>query len=258
MSDRRVIVWVSAGAPSAVTAKLTIRKYAATHEVVLAYCETGMEHPDNERFLGDLTRWTNHPVIRLRSEKYASTWDVWEDRKYLAGVNGAPCTTELKIKPRVAFQRVDDIHVFGYTEDPKDMRRAKSLRDHFFELTIETPLIDARLNRAACLAIIERAGIALPVLYGLGWPNNNCIACVKSGSPDYYALVRFHFPDVFWRLAKLSRELGVRLCRLDGERAFIDEIPEGHPTTNAVAPACDFLCHLVEMDMAEDLREALG
>jgi hypothetical protein len=247
----RVIVWVSAGAPSAVAAKLSIQKYAGTNEIVLAYCETGMEHPDNERFLNDVTRWTNHPVARLKSTKYKDTWEVWEHRKYLAGIDGAPCTTELKIKPRVAFQRVDDIHVFGYTEDPNDLRRAESLREHFFELTIETPLIDKRLNRAACLALIEMAGLALPVLYGLGWPNNNCILCVKSTSPDYYALGRLHFPDVFWRLAKLSRALGVRLCRINGERVFIDEIPEDWPTTKPVAPACDFLCHLVEMDMLE-------
>lgn len=248
---RRVIVWISAGAPSAVAGKLTLKKYAATNEVIFAYCQTGMEHPDNERFLNDITRWTNQPIIRLKSEKYKDTWEVWEDRKYLAGINGAPCTTELKIKPRVAFQRIDDIHVFGYTEDRSDMHRAESLREHFFELTIETPLIEKRLNRAACLAIIERAGIALPVLYGLGWPNNNCIACVKATSPDYYALVRKNFPEVFWRLAKLSRSLEVRLCRINGERVFLDEIPEGWPTTDPVAPACDFLCHMVEQDLLE-------
>lgn len=255
---RRVVAWVSAGAPSAVAAKLTVQKYAATNEVVLAYCETGMEHPDNERFLSDVTRWTNHPVTHLKSTKYKDTWEVWEDRKYLAGIKGAPCTTELKIKPRVAFQRVDDIHVFGYTEDVNDMRRAESLQDHFFELTIKTPLIDMRLNRAACLAIIERAGIELPALYGLGYPNNNCVACVKATSASYWALVRKTHPVEFCRLAKLSREFGARLCRIDGQRAFIDEIPDDHPSINAVAPACDFLCHLVEQDLLENERNENG
>lgn len=245
----RVVAWVSAGAPSAVAAKLTARKYADTHEVVFAYCETGMEHPDNDRFLADIVRWTNHPITRLKSTKYKDTWDVWESRKYLSGIDGAPCTTELKIVPRVDFQRADDIHVFGYTEDSNDMRRAKSLREHFFELTIETPLIDRGINRAACLALIERAGIALPVLYGLGWPNNNCLACVKATSPAYWALVRFHFPDIFWRLARLSRELEVRLCRLNGKRIFLDDLPEDHPTVNPTVPACDFLCHLVEQEI---------
>lgn len=247
MSKPRIVVWISAGAPSAVAAKLAISRYGGDR-VVLAYCETGMEHPDNQRFLADVSNWTGLPVTRLKSEKYADTWAVWEGEKYLSGISGAPCTRELKIIPRVAFQRVDDIHVFGYTEDANDMRRAESLREHFFELTIETPLIDAGLNRAACLALVERAGIELPVLYGLGWPNNNCLICVKSTSPSYYALGRLHFPDIFWRLAKLSRKLGVRLCRLNGERAFIDEIPEDHPVTNPTAPACDFLCAIAEQE----------
>ena len=243
----RVVVWVSAGAPSAVAAKITVRRYGPDR-VVLAYCETGMEHPDNQRFLADVEDWIGLPVTRLKSKKYADTWAVWEGERYLSGINGAPCTRELKIKPRVAFQRVDDIHIFGYTEDANDMRRAASLREHFFELTIKTPLIDAGLNRAACLALIERAGITLPALYGMGYPNNNCIACVKATSPAYWALVRKTHPETFSRLANLARELGARLCRLDGERAFIDEIPEDHPVTNPTAPACDFLCAIAEQE----------
>jgi len=33
------------------------------------------------------------------------------------------------------------------------------------------------------------------------------------------------------------------------ERAFIDEIPADHPTTNPIQPSCDFLCHIAESDL---------
>lgn len=116
----RVIAWVSAGAASAIAGKLAQAKYG--ERVVFAYCETGGEHPDNERFLADLVRWYDAPIERLRNTKYASTWEVWEDRGYLAGIDGAPCTGLLKIEPRVAFQRPGDVHVFGYTaEDRKSV-----------------------------------------------------------------------------------------------------------------------------------------
>src|SRR5690554_519137 len=108
----RTVCWVSAGAASAIAARMTLRH---SPDAVLAYCETGVEHPDNERFLSDLTRWLNSPIERLRSDTYADTWSVWERRKYLAGIDGAPCTVELKIAPRLAWQRPDDVHVFGYT-----------------------------------------------------------------------------------------------------------------------------------------------
>jgi hypothetical protein len=243
---RRTIVWFSCGAASAVAAKLTLR---SNPDAILAYCETGQEHEDSERFLADCVRWFNAPVTRLRSDEYADTWDVWERTRWLAGINGARCTTELKVKPRLAFQRPTDVHVFGYTADGPDVKRAKQLRENYPELTIKTPLIEAGLTKSAVLAMVLDAGIALPVPYLLGFQNNNCKTCVKATSPDYWALVRKSYPADFERMAKLSRELDVRLSRIDDERVFIDEIPADQPTTNPIQPSCDFLCHIAELDM---------
>lgn len=245
----RVVVWVSAGAASAVAAKLAQAKHG---RVTLAYCQTGGEHPDNVRFLADLERWYGQEIIHLHSEKYGSTWEVWEDRSYLAGVDGAPCTGILKVEPRLAFQRPDDVHVFGYTADGPDVKRANRLRLNYPDMKIETPLIDGGLDKRACLAMVENAGIKLPVLYALGFPNNNCIPCVKATSPAYWALVRKSFPAEFDRIAKLARALDVRLCRLPGDvRAFIDEIPPDFPVTQPTVPTCDFLCHLAEMGLKD-------
>lgn len=95
MSHERTVVWFSAGAPSAVTAKLTLAEHGHDN-VAIAYTNPGSEHPDNERFLTDCEAWFDHPVIRLHSERYADTWDVWTKRRYLVGPTGALCTTELK------------------------------------------------------------------------------------------------------------------------------------------------------------------
>jgi len=97
--------------------------------------------------------------------------------------------------------------------------------------------------------MLIRAEIRPPAMYSLGFHNNNCIPCVKATSPDYWALIRREFPDQFSRMAKLSRDLDVRLSRINNERIFIDEIPLDQPVTNPIAPACDFLCHLAEMDI---------
>lgn len=235
----RRIAWFSCGAASAVATKLS-------RPDVIAYCETGSEDEDNERFLLDCEPWFGQRVTHLRSEKYSSTWDVWEDRQYIAGIAGAPCTGELKIKPRLAFERPDDVHIFGYTADHDDVRRAEALRENWPDMIIETPLIDAGLTKAACLAMVANAGIKLPRVYALGFPNANCIPCCKATSPAYWAMVRCHFPNEFLRMAELSRKLGARLTRLNGERAFIDEIPPDHPMVNPLAPECDMLCQLAE------------
>lgn len=245
--DRRRVRWFGCGAASAVAIALDIKAHPGG---VVAYCETRAEHPDNERFLADCERWWGVDVIRLASDEYADTWDVWSRRHFIAGHDGAPCTGILKVAPRVAFQRPDDIHVFGYTCDATDQARAVRLAQTFFELTIETPLIAAGLDKAACLAIVQGAGIALPVMYSLGFQNNNCIPCGKATSPNYWSAIRLHFPAEFSRMAALSRSLGARLTRIEDVRMFIDEIPADWPVLNPTAPACDFLCHIAAMDLA--------
>lgn len=247
----RVLCWFSCGAASAVATKLTLAR-GLPNEVTPVYCETGAEHEDNARFLVDCEKWFGCEVTRIKNENYADTWAVWEKRKYIAGISGAPCTLALKVEPRLDFQRVDDIHIFGYTADGPDVARANRLREHFFEMSIETPLIERGLNKAACLDMITRAGLEPPVTYAMGFPNANCMPCCKATSPAYWALVRERFPAEFDRMAEISRRLGARLARVDGERVFIDEIPKDHPTTNPITPSCDFLCHIAEQDLVQN------
>lgn len=253
MSERRTLIWWSTGAASFVAAQLTLR---SNPDAILVRCETNNEDPDNYRFEADAMRRLNTNVTLLRSDEYETVWDVWQKRRYMAGIHGAPCTSEMKIAPRLAFQRPDDVHVFGYTADREDVERFDRLKENYFELTVRAPLIDAGITKAASLALVERAGIALPRSYAMGFPNANCLqtGCVKATSPRYWALYREHFPENFARTATYAREIGARLTRLNGERAFIDEIPLDHPTTNPIVPACDFLCALADND--NDAQEA--
>ena len=239
----RRLVWFSRGAASAVAWMLARR---SDPDCIAVHCATGAEHEDSDRFEREWSARMNATVTTLRSDKYADTWDVWGKRRWLSGVEGAICTGELKAAPRIAFQRPDDIHVFGYTADAADVTRANRLRANYFEMQIETPLIDAGLTKEGVLAMVESTGIALPAMYRLGFQNNNCIPCVKATSPNYWALVRMRFPDQFERMAKLSRDLGVRLCRIKDERRFIDEIPADWPVSDPIVPTCDFLCQIAE------------
>lgn len=239
----RRLVWFSRGAASAIAWQLTKR---ADPDCIAVHCATNAEHPDSDRFEREWCRVMSDSVTTLQSDDYADTWDVWERTRWLAGIAGARCTGELKVAPRLAFQRPDDVHVFGYTADPEDKKRADRLRANYFEMQIETPLLDAGLTKEAVLAMVERQGVRLPEMYRLGFHNNNCIPCVKATSPDYWSLVRKTHPEQFERMAKLARDLDVRLCRIRGERAFIDEIPADWPTTNPIVPTCDFLCQISE------------
>ena len=244
----RRVAWFSAGAASAVAAKIS-------KPDVIAYCDTGSEDPDNNRFLKDCITWFGQGIEILKSEKFNSTWDVWE-LGYIAGPHGAPCTGELKRIPRERFQRPDDIHIFGYTADKGDVRRANRFVENWPDLNVEFPLIERGLTKQAVLQMVLDAGIAIPITYDLGYEHANCIPCPKSSSPDYYALVRQTHPAEFWKLAKLSRKLGAKLVIIKKERRYIDEIPDDWPVLNPVQPSCDLLCQLVEEELLGGFKES--
>lgn len=246
----RILCHFSCGAASAVATKLTISENKDA-EIVIVYAETGSEDPDNLRFLKDCEQWFGHPVTRLRNDKYADTWDVWEQKKYIAGISGAPCTRALKIDVQQAFERPGDRHIFGYTADGNDIKRANGFREHYPDLDMVTPLIEKGINKAACLAMIITAGIEPPKTYAIGFPNANCIPCCKAQSPSYWALVRQEYPLEFNRMTELSRRLGAKLAVLKDERIYVDEIPDDFPVTQAIAPECDMLCHLAEQELSD-------
>ena len=245
----RVVCQFSCGAASAVATKIAVEKYG---KVEIVYCDTGSEHADNKRFVAECESWFGQSVTILKSDKYRDIYEVFEKRRFLAGVAGAPCTSELKKIPANGFWRLGDVEVFGYTADER--HRVERWKENNDERIIECPLIDRHLTKEDCFGILDRQGISLPTMYALGFRNNNCIGCVKAQSVDYWKRVRKHFPVQFNRTAKLERELGHAINRVtrNGERVrvFLDEIEAGDPKGNDPNIQCGLFC-MAEADSFE-------
>lgn len=239
--EPRVIAWFSAGAASAVATKLALRKYG--RRVVVARLVIDSEHPDNERFAQDCQRWFGAPIKELRSGKYRDHWQVMSERRFISGHAGALCTTELKKIPRLEFQRYDDIHVFGYTSDKRDAKRADRFREQNPDFRLETPLIDESLTKEDCIAIVANAGIAIPTMYRLGFTNNNCVGCAKATSPTYWNRIRKYFPEAFDRMARQQREINYTQVKLKGEPTFLDELPDEVIEDEEPDIECGLFCH---------------
>lgn len=220
----RTIAWFSCGAASACAAKLALDRY---DNVEVVYCDTmASEHPDNQRFFDDVQEWLGVEIQRIASNDYATVDDVFDRTRYMAGIHGARCTVEMKKMPRFAYQRPDDLHVFGLTADEPE--RIAKFEQNNHDLRLAWVLQDANMTKARCLEMVDRAGIELPAMYRLGYRNNNCIGCVKATSAAYWNQIRRDFPEVFQRRAEQSRTLDVRLTRVEGERVFLDELPEDY------------------------------
>jgi hypothetical protein len=221
-----IVVWVSFGAASAAAAYETLRLYRDICDVRLVNNPVAEEDPDNQRFGRDLVRFLNAPIIEHRNPKWpgGSAVEVWNARKAMSFPKGAPCTAELKKRARQDYESKHNVdwHVLGFTADERKRYERFILTERDNVLPI---LIDAGYTKQDCADLLVSAGIALPRVYAEGYPNANCIGCVKATSPTYWNLVRKTRPEVFAARAEQSRRLGVRLARHKGKRVFLDELP---------------------------------
>ena len=220
-----IVVWFSTGAASAVAWAETLRRYGDIANVLAVCNPVKEEDEDNRRFGYDVCERLKAPCVLWTSEKYpsGSAYDVWEKRKAMSFPKGAPCTGELKKRARQEFEahhRVD-WHVLGFTKDEEKRHDRFVMNERENVLPV---LIEAGITKQDCVTFLEEAGIALPRVYSMGYPNANCIGCVKATSPTYWNLVRETFPDVFADRAEQSRRLGAKLVRVNNERIFLDEL----------------------------------
>lgn len=91
----------------------------------------------------------------------------------------------------------------GFTADEKHRfdRFIKTERENVLPI-----LIDAGVTKAQCFELIREAGIRRPRIYALGYPNANCIGCVKATSPTYWNHVRKIHPHIFNHRAEQSQD----------------------------------------------------
>ena len=239
----KIAVWFSCGAASAAALKLTVDKYGADN-VYAVNNPVIEEHHDNKRFAEDVANWVGIDIQYAVNSKYplASVVDVFDRRKGMAFPHGAPCTVELKKRARQEWEESNpvDWHVLGFTVDERNRhdRFVMTERDNVLPI-----LIDANMTKNDCADMIRAAGIKLPEIYGRGFPNANCIGCVKATSPTYWNLVRQEFPEVFDQRAEQSRRLGARLVRVKNERIFLDELdPKAKGRPLKTMPDCGLFC----------------
>jgi len=243
--DKNIIAWFSAGVTSAVACKLAIDKY---ENVEIYYIETGCAHPDNERFIKDCEKWYGKKInIVTNSKGYENQIDVIKKTRYVNGPSGARCTVELKKNVRFEIENKEDWtnQVFGFEYSQKEINRAVRFKEQHSSTNPLFPLINKGLTKNQCAWILNEVGIELPVMYSLGYENNNCIGCVKGGS-FYWNKIRKDFPEWFDLMVKAEREVG-NSCIKD---TFLDELsPTSGRENKKVMPECGIFCQVEIADI---------
>lgn len=134
----------------------------------------------------------------------------------------------------------DITYVWGF--DCTEVHRANRLKDTMIEFSHEFPLIENNISKAQAHGMCETLGVKRPVMYDLGYSNNNCIGCVKGGM-GYWNKIRVDFPEVFERMAKLEREIGASCIKGN----YLDELdPERGRMEKEIMPECGIACEMLE------------
>ena len=245
----RLVIWFSCGAASAVACKIALNDeelISQFDEVVVAYCKVQEEHPDNDRFLEECQRWFNHPIQVLMHEGYnGSIYSVFE-KNYMRTPAGSPCTRALKKQVRGNFQQDNDVQVFGFTVEEE--KRARDFERNNPNVDCEWVLIDKGITKENCLAMVERAGIELPVMYKLGYEHNNCVGCVKGGM-GYWNKIRKDFPEAFKRMADFEKRKGYTVLKepKTGEPLYLHDLdPNRGRFADEPKIECGIQCELAE------------
>ncbi|MGO5336742.1 phosphoadenosine phosphosulfate reductase [Bilifractor sp. LCP19S3_H10] len=230
------VCWLSAGISSFVAG------YLAGDVDEFIYIDIADQHPDSVRFIHDCEKFLKKKITFLRSERFASVEDVIRKYRCVNTPYGAPCTGMLKKAVRKKWENqhpeYDLTYVWGM--DVTEKRRAKSIIKNFPEFKHQFPLIDKGFTKQDAHAFADRLGLRRPVMYDMGYQNNNCIGCVKGGM-GYWNKIRQDFPEVFQKRALLEREVG-NSC-ING--VFLDELdPKAGRMEQEISQDCGIICYL--------------
>lgn len=201
----KIVSWFSAGVSSAIATKLAVEKYP---DLQIIYIDIDDQHKDSIRFVKDCERWFGKEILILKSI-YKNVNDVCETFGWINGIHFAKCSSILKKRVRKEWELENNPthYVWGFDCSKRELNRKDRLVKAMPQFTHLFPLIDNNITKEMAHGMLQYAGIKRPMMYDLGYPNNNCIGCVKGGI-GYWNKIKIDFPNVFQERIKLEETVG--------------------------------------------------
>lgn len=193
------IVQFSGGLCSFWAADRVIESAEPSDEIVLLFADTKMEDEDLYRFNRDAENYLETPLTILCDGR--NPWEVMRDEKVIGRSGLDVCSRILKrdLLDKWRFENTtpeNSIFYIGldWTEGHRmtgDAQRDGMVK-RFHPWRIEAPMMHEPIwDKNRMTWELMKIGIAVPRLYTLGFPHNNCGGfCIKAGQAHFAQLLR--------------------------------------------------------------------
>ena len=216
------------------------------------YIDIADQHTDSIRFIHYCEKAIRKEIEIVKSNEYSCVADCIRTAGFIGNYRTgiAVCTNWLKKRVRKEWEEQNKdyelTYVWGF--DLAEKARAERTVEGNPQANHEFPLIEKYLTKEDVHGLFERTfDFARPQMYEMGYPNNNCIGCVKGGM-GYWNRIRKDFPDVFESRAKLERLVGHSILKDgNGTPIYLDELePDRGNMNTEIFPDCSIMCYLAE------------
>jgi hypothetical protein len=216
MDDNKIIVDVSGGNASALALIRTVERYGRDF-VTARFADTRTEDPDLYRFLDDLERAVDLPIVRLVDGR--AIWDVFGGAAMFTNPQTGGCLAAWRLKKLMLRNHLDAIGAkpeattimvgFDGSEEDRMRRLEKAGAPWRFDypLTWGRPLLRCDIDDE-----LRRRGLVPCSMYSRGYGHANCGGtCVQAGIQQW-AMVLTDYPDRYADAERREAEVMAKMA----------------------------------------------
>ena len=189
------------------------------------FCDTGAELPETYEFLARLEVILGKPISRLNAERGFDHWfEIF--RGALPSPQMRWCTKNMKIKPLEKW--IGDDPAISYVAIRSDESNRKGYVSTKPNIESRFPFIDADIDHAGVMRILDDAGIGLPKYYE--WrTRSGCYFCFYQRKAEWIGLADRH-PELFERAVAIEQKV-LQDAGVSGDADFGGQAMKGRQYT---------------------------
>lgn len=190
------VLGLSGGRDSAALA-VYMRQHHPELEIEYFFTDTGKELPEVYEFLNRLEGFLGKTIRQLNPDRDFDFW-LKQYKSFLPSPQTRWCTRQLKLRPFEQWIQTfldEGTHVTSYVAIRSDEQYREGYSSNKESLSIKLPFMDAGIDKAGVIELLESSGVGLPKYYS--WRSRSgCTFCFFQQKIEWVRLMTEH-PDSF-------------------------------------------------------------